>query len=56
MKVNVISCFHSWQMRNILRLEFNHTTIRRAKVQRFLAVLLNFCVEAFTASSVKSGR
>jgi len=45
----LISRFESLQKKNILCFSFNHTTIRQAKVQRFLAVLLNLCRTASTA-------
>ncbi len=36
-------------MKNVLCFSFNHTTIGQAKVQRFLAVLLNLCTTATKA-------
>jgi len=47
----LISRFESVQKKNILCFSFNHTTTRRAKVQRFLAVLLNCCMTTETSPS-----
>src|SRR5690606_22897677 len=36
--------------KSVLCFSFNHTTIRQAKVQRFLAVLLNLCMTTTKAA------
>ena len=47
---NELISHYELQQKSVLCFSFNHTTIGQAKVQRFLAVLLNLCMTATKAA------